>query len=519
MAQTAADAVDEAAFENNRRGVIVAVIGLMLGMLMAMLDNMIVSTALPTIVGDLGGLAHLSWVVTSYALCAAVTTPIWGKLGDLFGRKHMYMIAIVVFLIGSALTGLAQTMNELIAFRGVQGLGAGGLMVGAMSTLGDLIPPRERGRYQAIVGGMMPIAFVGGPLVGGFLTQHLSWRWCFYVNIPVGALALLVVWVGMRLPTKRIQARIDYIGALLLAIGVVCITLVASWGGNDYAWGSAVIIALAIVGVIALITFVLAEQRVAEPILPPVMFRNLNFTLAQILSFIIGVAMFGATNFLPQYMQYVQGASPTISGLLLWPLMFGTLVVMITVGQITTRTGKYRNLMILGSAVLTAGMLVLLLLRVDSSRLEASLLTVFIGLGMGFLMQNTMLVTQNSVELRNIGAASGSVTLFRTVGGSLGIALFGSIYINRLTHAVHAALGPQAAQRVNAAGAHIPPAVVQKLPLPVRHAFYTGVTSGLHGVLVGGAIAAFVGFLCTLFMKQVELRTSNAPTETVVDAV
>lgn len=508
MAHTSADAVDEAEFETSRRTIYIALIGLMLGMLMAMLDNLIVSTALPTIVGELGGLNHLSWVVTSYALCAAVTTPIWGKLGDLYGRKTMFMISIVMFLIGSALTGQSQTMNQLIAFRGVQGLGAGGLMVGAMSVLGDLVPPRERGRYQPMIAGMMPIAFVGGPLVGGFLTEHLSWRWCFYVNIPIGALALVVCWFGMRLPVRRIKARIDWFGAALLAIGVVSITLVASWGGNDYSWKSPIIIGLAAVSLAAFTAFVFAERAVPEPILPLLMFRDRNFSAAQILSFMVGAAMFGSVNFLPQYMQYVQGVSPTESGLLLLPLMFGMLVMMIANGQYTTRTGLYRIPMIIGTLVLTAGMLVLLLLEVDTSLVEASLLTVFVGFGMGFLMQNTMLVTQNSVELRNMGAASGAVTLFRTLGGSLGIALFGSIYFSRVVHSVNATLGARG-KALSSAGARIPPAVVAKLPAELRHAFETAVTSGLHGVLIGGAALTGVAFVVTLFVKQVELRATN----------
>ena len=263
------------------RAVYIAVIGLMLGMLMAMLDNLIVSTALPTIVGDLGGLSHLSWVVTAYALGAAVTTPIWGKLGDLYGRKTMFMLAIVLFLIGSALTGLSQNMDQLIGFRALQGLGAGGLMVGAMATLGDLVPPRERGRFQALIGGMMPVAFVGGPLVGGLLTEHLSWRWCFYINVPLGIAALLVTGLGMKLPRRRIEAAIDYVGALLLGAGIVAITLVASWGGSQYAWLSTPVISLAVGGVAALIAFVYSQGRITEPILPPEMFKDRNFTVSQ----------------------------------------------------------------------------------------------------------------------------------------------------------------------------------------------------------------------------------------------
>ncbi|MFC1413141.1 MDR family MFS transporter [Streptacidiphilus sp. N1-12] len=492
------------------RSVYIAVFGLMLGMLMAMLDNLIVSTALPTIVGDLGGLSHLSWVVTAYALGAAVTTPVWGKLGDLYGRKPIFMIAIVLFLIGSALTGLAQNMDQLIAFRALQGLGAGGLMVGAMAVLGDLVPPRERGRFQAMIGGMMPVAFVGGPLVGGLLTEHLSWRWCFYINLPLGIAALLVTGLGMKLPRQHIEARIDYLGAALLGLGVVAITLVASWGGNQYAWGSTVIIALALGGVVALIAFVYSQSRVAEPILPPSMFRDRNFTTAQIISFLVGAAMFGAINFLPQYLQYVRGASPTASGLLLLPLMFGMLAVMIGSGQVVSRTGKYRTLMLVGGAVMTAGMALLLVLKVDTSTVSASLLTTVLGLGMGFLMQNTMLITQNSVPLRNMGAASGAVTLFRTVGGSLGIAVFGSLYTQRLTSSLTKSLGPSGHQ-LAANGTRIPPSALPGLPAPVQHAFKVAVTDGLHSVLIGGTVLALLTFLVTFLIREVPLRSGAAP--------
>jgi EmrB/QacA subfamily drug resistance transporter len=494
------------------RSLYIAMIGLMLGMFLAMLDNLIVGTALPTIVGDLGGIAHLSWVVTAYTLATAAATPIWGKLGDLYGRKGMFMSAIVIFLIGSALAGLSQNMDQLIGFRALQGLGAGGLMVGAMAIIGDLVPPRERGRFQAMIGGMMPLAFVGGPLLGGFLTDNLSWRWAFYVNLPLGVLALLVTGLGMRLHTRHVKAKIDYVGATLLTVGIVALTLVASWGGTEYPWVSKEIIVLAVVSVVALAGFVFAEGRVSEPILPPRLFRDRNFTVAQILSFLVGGAMFGAMSFLPQYMQYVQGASATASGLYLLPLMFGMLAVMLTTGQLITRNGRYRIYPIIGGAVLTAGMLLLVMLKVDTSTAMSSALTVVAGLGMGFIMQNTMLVTQNSVELRDMGAASGSVTLFRTIGGSLGVALLGSIYTSRLKGALVENLGPKAGHAMTSGGGvHVTPAALHTLPAAVRDAFKAGVTSGLHGTVVGGAVLALAGFVVAWFIREVPLRGS-APT-------
>jgi EmrB/QacA subfamily drug resistance transporter len=488
------------------RSIYIAIIGLMLGMFLAMLDNLMLGTALPTIVGELGGINRLSWVVTAYTLATAAATPIWGKLGDLFGRKGMFMASIVIFLIGSMLSGLSQNINELIGFRAVQGLGAGGLMVGAFAIIGDLVPPRERGRFQAIIGGMMPIAFVGGPLLGGFLTDSLSWRWAFYVNVPLGAVALLVTGLGMHLHTPHIKAKIDYWGALLLTVGIVSLTLVASWGGTEYPWASAQIIGLAVLSIVTLAGFVYVEGRVPEPILPLRLFRDRNFTFAQILSFLVGAAMFGAVNFLPQYMQDVQGASATASGLLLLPLMFGMLVVMLTVGQLIMRNGRYRIYPIVGGAALTAGMLLMLLLQVGTSTAEASALTLVAGLGMGFIMQNTTLITQNSVTLRDMGAASGSVTLFRTIGGSLGIALLGSIFTSRLENTLSGRLGEKAGHSIASGGVHVTPAMLRDLPAPVQEAFKAGITSGLHGTMIGGAVLAFLGFVIAWFIREVPLR-------------
>jgi EmrB/QacA subfamily drug resistance transporter len=497
---------EDSTAERSARSVYIAMIGLMLGMFLAMLDNLIVGTALPTIVGELGGISHLSWVVTAYTLATAAATPIWGKLGDLYGRKGMFMSSIVIFLIGSMLSGLSQNIDQLIAFRAIQGLGAGGLMVGAFAIIGDLVPPRERGRFQAIIGGMMPVAFVGGPLLGGFLTDSLSWRWAFYVNVPLGALALLVTGLGMHLHTPHLKARIDYFGAILLTIGIVSLTLVAAWGGTEYPWASAQIIGLAVLSVLALIGFVFAEGRAPEPILPLRLFRDRNFTIAQILSFLVGAAMFGAVNFLPQYMQNVQGASATTSGLLLLPLMFGMLIVMLAVGQLIMRNGRYRIYPIVGGALLTAGMLVLLLLKVDTGIVEASALTGVAGLGMGFIMQNTTLITQNSVELRDMGAASGSVTLFRTIGGSLGVALLGSIFTSRLEHVITGRLGARAGHALASGGTHVTPGVLKHLPVPIQDAFKAGITSGLHGTMIGGAVLAALGFVVAFLIREVPLR-------------
>jgi EmrB/QacA subfamily drug resistance transporter len=491
--------------QRSKREIYTVMSGLMIAMLLAMLDNMVVGTAMPTIVGELGGLTHLAWVVTAYTLATAVSTPVWGKLGDLYGRKSVFMAAIVIFFIGSALAGMSQNMNELIAFRGAQGLGAGGLMVSAMAIIGDLVPPRERGRYQGLIAGVMPIAMIGGPLLGGFVTDHLTWRWAFYINLPLSALALLVTALTMHLPKWRTSHRIDYPGVALLTAGVSTLVLVATWGGTEYAWGSPIIIGLAVASVVSLIAFVLWELRAAEPILPMRLFRSVNFSVASALGFLVGFAMFGAVTFLPQFQQLVQGASATNSGLLLLPLMAGMLVTLIVVGQLITRTGRYRMFPILGGLVMTAGMLLLAQLTVGTSRLTTSLFMIVLGVGMGFLMQNTMLIAQNSVEMKDMGAASGAATLFRTLGGSLGVSMLGAIYSNQLTGDLTERLGAKGAALASG-GTQLTPAMLKRLPDDIRAAFMHAVTSGVHGVFLWGTGFTAIAFAVAWFIREVPLR-------------
>lgn len=491
----------------SKRSLYVGVFGLMLGMFLAMLDGLIIGTALPTITGELGGLDLLPWVITAYLLAAAATTPIWGKLGDLYDRKAAFMAAVLIFLIGSTLAGLSQDMTQLITFRAVQGLGAGGLMAGAMSIIGVLVPPRESGRLQSMVGAMMPVAFIGGPLLGGYLTDELSWRWTFYVNVPVGIVALLIVGAFIKLHSERITARIDYLGAALLTTAVVALTLLAGWAGTTYAWGSAPVLAPAVVGALALYCFVRTERRAVEPIIPPRLFRSRNFTLAQILSFLVGAVMLTLSNYLPQYMQFVHGASSTASGMLLLPLMFGMLAAQLTTGHLISRNGRYRVYPILGGALTCAGSVVLLLLGPGTSTALASGLTLVAGLGMGLLMQSTVLITVNSTDARDMGAASGTVALLRTIGGSLGIALFGALYTSRLEGTLADGLGARAAQRLSGQDGQLAPAQVRALPEPVRDAFATAVTSGLHGILVGLFALALITVVTAWAVREVPLRT------------
>jgi EmrB/QacA subfamily drug resistance transporter len=502
----------------------VVLAGLMIAMMLAMLDNMIVSTALPRIVGEFGGLDHFTWVVTAYVLGTTVSTPIWGKLGDLYGRKAVFLISVIIFLIGSALCGMAGSdmlggpadgMVELIAFRAVQGLGAGGLMVGVMAIIGDLVPPRERGRYQGMIAGIMAIAMVAGPLVGGFITDNLSWRWAFYVNLPLGGVALLILATRMHLPKYRTEHRIDWLGAALLSIGITAVVLVTTWGGNEYDWTSPQIVGLLVLAAAALAVFGFVERRVPEPILPLHLFANRNFALISAIGFLLGFAMFGAMNFLPLFQQTVQGASATNSGLLLLPLMFGMLVVSVVVGRVITKTGRYRVFPIVGGVAMLAGLALLTLIDADTGKVELAAYMVVLGVGMGFLMQTSMLIAQNSVEQKDLGAGSGAATFFRSIGGSIGIALFGAIFVNRLSDS---AAGPALAAGGGEGGAGVDPTALQQLPATVRDAVLGGLADSIAAVFVWAALIVVAVPILAWFVKEIPLRgTVDTPPETPAD--
>ncbi|MGK4581515.1 MDR family MFS transporter [Kitasatospora sp. HPMI-4] len=500
------------------REIRLVMIGLVVAMLLAMLDNLIVGTAMPTIVGDLGGAEHLSWVVTAYTLATAASTPIWGKLGDLYGRKGTFVTSIAIFLLGSALSGLSQSMTQLIAFRAVQGLGAGGLMVGVMSIMGALVPPRDRGKYQGMFAAVMALATIGGPLVGGFITDHLSWHWTFYINLPLGILALGFIVVTLKLPTVRSSAKIDYVGAILLTVGITSLVLITTWGGQQYAWGSKQILGLAALAVASLIAFCYVEQRVEEPMLPLGLFRNLNFAMVSLIGFIVGFAMFGAVTFLPLYQQTVQGASATNSGLLLMPMMFGMLVVSLVVGQVVTRTGKYRIFPIIGTLVMVGGSVLLSTLSTDTTRFTSSCYMVVLGAGMGFLMQITMLVAQNSVELKDMGVASSTATLFRTIGGSFGVALFGALFNNRVTETMKERLPNQASGAKGGGMSQASPEALRALPAPVQDAYHHAVSNGMHTVFLWGAVISVVAVAASLFLREVPLRGAGKPDEQSLEA-
>ena len=489
---------------------------LMLGMFLAALDQTIVSTALPTIVGDLGGLDHLSWVVTSYLLASTVSTPIYGKLGDMVGRKPLFLAAILIFLAGSMLAGLSQSMGELIGFRALQGIGAGGLMVGAQAIIGDIVPPRERGRYMGLIGSVFAVASVAGPLLGGFLVDNLSWRWVFYVNLPVGALAILIVMTRLRLHTPHRSHQVDYLGAGLLTGGVASLIMLTTWGGSQYAWGSATIVGLGVAGAALLLAFVWWEGRAAEPILPLALFRSRVFSVANAMGFAVGMAMFGAIIFLPLYLQIVYGASPTSSGLRTLPLMAGLLAAAIASGRTISRIGRYRPFPIAGTAILVAGMYLLSLLGVATASWVASVYMLVVGVGIGLVMQVLVLVVQNDVRPRDIGVATSTATFCRSVGGSFGVAVFGTIFATRLTdrlaklpHSVTAKLGT---------GVHLNPEQARRLPPTVHADFLHAFAGALHGVFLFGMALAVVPFLLSWFLKEVPLRTTLTEAGPVVEA-
>jgi EmrB/QacA subfamily drug resistance transporter len=478
---------------------------LFLVLLLAALDQTIVATALPTIVGELGGLAHLSWVVTAYLLSSTVVSPLYGKFGDLHGRKVVLQVAIVIFLVGSALCGLAQTMMQLILFRVLQGVGGGGLIVTTMAIIGDLIPPRERGRYQGLFGAVFGFATIVGPLLGGFFVDNLTWRWIFYINLPVGAAALAVIAAVLPSPSTHRERVIDYLGALLLSVALSAVILFTSLGGTTFPWGSPVIIALIACGLLGFAAFAFVETRAREPILPLVLFRNRNFAIATSVGLVVGLSLFGSVTYLPIYLQVVKGETPTASGLQLTPMMLAMLVTSVASGRTISRWGRYKVFPVAGTALMTIGLILLSRLSADLNVWHTSMAALVLGLGMGMVMQVLTLSVQNSVDYAHLGVATAGTALFRSIGGALGVALFGTIFANGLQAQMIGLLPPDAEVPVANAAA------LSSLTPQLRDAYLAAVMSSLRPIFIVAACVAAVGFALTLLLREIPLRGVAVP--------
>jgi EmrB/QacA subfamily drug resistance transporter len=497
------------------RQILIVYSGLMLGMLLAALDQTIVSTAMPTIVGDLGGLNHYTWVAISYILASTISMPLYGKLGDLYGRKQLFQFAIIVFLIGSALCGLSQNFLELNVFRAVQGLGAGGLMVGSMAIIGDIVSPRERGRYQGYIGGVFAVSSIAGPLIGGFLVDHFSWRWVFYVNLPVGAIALVVVGAVLHLPRHRVSHQIDVLGTVLLALAVGALTVALMLGGTNYAWGSGMIVGLFVAGAILIVAFGFQEARASEPIIPLYLFRNSIFNASSAAGFILGLAMFGSIVYLPMFLQFVHGVSATSSGLRLLPLMASMLFMSVFSGRTITRVGRYKAFPIIGMAVMTIGMYLLSTLNATSSYPTLALYVAVLGFGLGMVMQVLVLAVQNAVEYKDLGVATSSSAFVRSMGSVFGLAIFGSIFNSSFKHwlprlvpgAAHLKLTGSSFQTLT-------PAKLRALPPAVHNGLVEAFAHSIHSVFLWGVPFALAGFLITLLLREIPLRERKKPVAT-----
>jgi EmrB/QacA subfamily drug resistance transporter len=498
----------------SHRQILVVLVGLMAGMFLAALDQSIVGTALPRIVSDLGGLNHLSWVVTAYLLTSTASTPLWGKISDLYGRRPTFQAAIVVFVAGSLVSALASDMAVLIGGRAVQGLGAGGLIALALSIIGDVIPPRDRGRYQGYFGAVFGLSTVGGPLLGGWLTGGPGWQWIFWINVPIGLAALVVTSLALRMPRVRREHSIDYLGAAVIVASVTSILLYTSWAGGEYGWGDPYSLALLLGGLALAGVFVWVESRAAEPIIPLRLFRNRVFSPTVAFAAVMGLAMFGGIIFLPVYFQVVQGMTPTESGLALLPMMVGLFLTSIGAGQLMSRTGRYKVYPILGAAITIVAFLLLSMLDIRTPYWQAALFIFVLGAGLGFTLQIVVTAVQNAVERRDMGSATSSVTFFRSMGAAFGTAIFGAVLTTRLGHhlaesgaADRLPPGADESQIANNVQA------IQALPPDVKQVVLEAWVSSVHDLFLVAVPFALLGLILAWFIPELELKQATPSDE------
>ena len=491
----------------SKRQIYTVFAGVMTGLSLAALDGTIVNTALPTIVGELGGLEHIAWIGTAYLLTSTAATPLFGKLSDLYGRRILFQVAIVAFMIGSVAAGASQTLVQLVVARGFQGIGGGGLMAMAWVIVGDVVPPRERGRYTGLITAVFAIASVAGPLLGGFCVDNLTWRWIFYINIPLGIVALVVTTSALRLPFNRRDHKIDFLGATLMTAAVFALILAMSWGGIEYAWSSPVILGLVGASVVLTGAFILVEHRAEEPILPLHLFANSIFSLVAVIMLLIGSMMFGASAFLPLFFQVCTGASATNSGLLLLPLMAGVTITSIGAGRVTAITGRYKIFPVVGTGIAVLGVAGLSQMTADSSLAYSSASMLVLGLGIGMTMPTIVLAVQNSVDWKDLGVATGATTFFRSLGGAVGLAAYGAVLTAKLNSELPRLLPAGTAFDTSLLQS---PEAIRALPEPVSNAVIDALATAITTIFLVGIPVMAAAFVLSFFIKELPLRETSA---------